>query len=81
MPSLWRPTVSIGGAFDIPSTWIDVSPFVGLMVDGNTHNIQFQASVVTVVDDPQYVEDLTPSIKRWHTLKIFGSLMAICMYG
>lgn len=47
VPSLWRPTVSIGGAFNIPSTWIDVSPFVGLMVDGKTHNIQFQVYVDT----------------------------------
>jgi Peptide N-acetyl-beta-D-glucosaminyl asparaginase amidase A len=42
VPSLWRPTVSIGGAFNIPSTWIDVSPFVGLMVDGKQHTIKFQ---------------------------------------
>ncbi|KAH8552781.1 peptide N-acetyl-beta-D-glucosaminyl asparaginase amidase A-domain-containing protein [Umbelopsis sp. PMI_123] len=42
VPGLWRPTVSIGGAFNIPSTWVDVSPFVGLMVDGKQHTIQLQ---------------------------------------
>ncbi|KAM3578725.1 hypothetical protein VKS41_008744 [Umbelopsis sp. WA50703] len=42
VPSLWRPTVSIGGAFSIASTWIDVSPFVAWMVDGKPHEIKLQ---------------------------------------
>ncbi|KAJ2955165.1 hypothetical protein NQZ79_g8794 [Umbelopsis isabellina] len=42
VPSLWRPTVSIGGAFAIPSTWIDVSPFVAWMVDGKSHQFSLQ---------------------------------------
>lgn len=47
VPSLWRPTVSIGGAFAIPSTWIDVSPFVAWMVDGKSHEFSLQVNTYT----------------------------------
>ncbi|OZJ03604.1 hypothetical protein BZG36_03695 [Bifiguratus adelaidae] len=44
VPSLWRPTVSIGGAFNLPTFNIDISPFVSSMVDGKPHEFQFQVN-------------------------------------
>ncbi|GAA5902623.1 hypothetical protein JCM5296_000725 [Sporobolomyces johnsonii] len=39
-PLLWRPLASLR-AFDIPSFYIDVSPFLTMLTDGASHNFTF----------------------------------------
>lgn len=37
-PLLWAPVVGIG-AFDLPSYSLDVTPFLGILLNGNTHRV------------------------------------------
>ncbi|KAK1318387.1 hypothetical protein QJS10_CPB04g00454 [Acorus calamus] len=39
-PLLWRPITGIG-SFDLPSYDIDVTPFLGTILDGKRHNVSF----------------------------------------
>ncbi|KAG5651592.1 hypothetical protein H0H81_008113 [Sphagnurus paluster] len=47
-PSLWRP-ITAYGALDLPTYFLDVTPFVPLLTDGNPH--QFTIDVVSAEDD------------------------------
>ncbi|KAK7054899.1 hypothetical protein VNI00_003362 [Paramarasmius palmivorus] len=47
-PPLWRP-ISAYGALDLPTYFLDVTPFVPLLADGNPHN--FSLDVVSAEDD------------------------------
>ncbi|GAA6035371.1 hypothetical protein JCM8097_008839 [Rhodosporidiobolus ruineniae] len=40
-PLLWRPLASLR-AFDIPSLFVDLSPFIPTLTDGKSHNISFK---------------------------------------
>ncbi|GAA95384.1 hypothetical protein E5Q_02038 [Mixia osmundae IAM 14324] len=40
-PALWRP-IAAYGAFDAPSYWIDLSPFIPTLVDGRHHSFEFK---------------------------------------
>nr|XP_043611263.1 peptide-N4-(N-acetyl-beta-glucosaminyl)asparagine amidase A [Erigeron canadensis] len=42
-PLFWEPVVSIG-AFDLPSYDIDITPFLGLLLDGKKHSIGLQVA-------------------------------------
>ncbi|XP_024543234.1 peptide-N4-(N-acetyl-beta-glucosaminyl)asparagine amidase A-like [Selaginella moellendorffii] len=42
-PLLWAPAAAIG-AFDLPSYTLDITPFVGLLVDGGSHEIGFSVT-------------------------------------
>ncbi|XP_073124846.1 peptide-N4-(N-acetyl-beta-glucosaminyl)asparagine amidase A-like [Henckelia pumila] len=42
-PLFWEPVVSIG-AFDLPSYEIELTPFLGLLLDGKEHNFGFSVS-------------------------------------
>ncbi|KAJ6822923.1 peptide-N4-(N-acetyl-beta-glucosaminyl)asparagine amidase A-like [Iris pallida] len=42
-PLFWEPVVAIG-AFDLPSYSLDVTPFLGLMLDGESHQIGLRVS-------------------------------------
>ncbi|KAG5651591.1 hypothetical protein H0H81_008112 [Sphagnurus paluster] len=48
IPSLWRP-ITAYGALDLPSYFLDVTPFVPLLTDGNSH--QFTIDIVSAEDD------------------------------
>ncbi|GLB34951.1 putative peptide N-acetyl-beta-D-glucosaminyl asparaginase amidase A [Lyophyllum shimeji] len=48
IPSFWRPITSYG-AMDLPTYFVDVTPFVPLLVDGNPH--QFTIDVVSAEAD------------------------------
>ncbi|KAG6897578.1 hypothetical protein C0992_000166 [Termitomyces sp. T32_za158] len=47
-PSLWRP-IAAYGALDLPSYFLDVTPFVPLLIDGKPH--EFSIDVVSAEDD------------------------------
>ncbi|KAG6890692.1 hypothetical protein C0995_005065 [Termitomyces sp. Mi166 len=47
-PSLWRP-IAAYGALDLPSYFLDATPFVPLLTDGNPH--EFTIDVVSAEDD------------------------------
>ncbi|KAI8900295.1 peptide N-acetyl-beta-D-glucosaminyl asparaginase amidase A-domain-containing protein [Globomyces pollinis-pini] len=47
-PLAWRPIVAIG-AFDLPTTKIDMTPFLSLLCDNNTHQIGI--NVTTAAND------------------------------
>ncbi|KAG6818113.1 hypothetical protein H0H87_000018 [Tephrocybe sp. NHM501043] len=47
-PSLWRP-ISAYGAIELPAYFLDVTPFVPLLVDGNPH--EFTIDVVSAEND------------------------------
>ncbi|GLT59079.1 hypothetical protein SLA2020_319200 [Shorea laevis] len=42
-PLLWRPISGIG-SFDLPSYDIEITPFLGNMMDGKTHTLQFRVT-------------------------------------
>nr|GME05080.1 peptide-N4-(N-acetyl-beta-glucosaminyl) asparagine amidase A-like [Ipomoea batatas] len=42
-PLLWRPITGIG-SFDLPSYDIEVTPFLGSLLDGNTHKVGFSVT-------------------------------------
>ncbi|GKV48136.1 hypothetical protein SLEP1_g54966 [Rubroshorea leprosula] len=42
-PLLWRPISGIG-SFDLPSYDIEITPFLGNMLDGKTHTLQFHVT-------------------------------------
>ncbi|TRO75456.1 hypothetical protein FKB34_17240, partial [Glycocaulis profundi] len=42
-PLFWEPVVSIG-AFDLPSYDIDLTPFLGFLLDGKEHSIGIQVA-------------------------------------
>lgn len=42
-PLLWRPISGIG-SFDLPSYDIEITPFLGKILDGNTHKISFSVT-------------------------------------
>ncbi|KAF3442408.1 hypothetical protein FNV43_RR16324 [Rhamnella rubrinervis] len=42
-PLLWRPITGIG-SFDLPSYDIDITPFLGKLLDGKIHNIGFSVT-------------------------------------
>ncbi|PSR96448.1 Peptide-N4-(N-acetyl-beta-glucosaminyl)asparagine amidase A heavy chain like [Actinidia chinensis var. chinensis] len=42
-PLLWRPITGIG-SFDLPSYDIEITPFLGTMLDGKTHEIAFRVT-------------------------------------
>ncbi|GLT38685.1 hypothetical protein SLA2020_129170 [Shorea laevis] len=42
-PLLWRPISGIG-SFDLPSYDIEITPFLGKMLDGKTHTLQFRVT-------------------------------------
>ncbi|XP_073017258.1 peptide-N4-(N-acetyl-beta-glucosaminyl)asparagine amidase A-like [Primulina eburnea] len=42
-PLFWEPVVSIG-AFDLPSYEIELTPFLGLLLDGKTHDFGFSVT-------------------------------------
>ncbi|KAF5380981.1 hypothetical protein D9615_003958 [Tricholomella constricta] len=48
VPSLWRP-IAAYGAIDLPTYFLDVTPFVPLLTDGKPH--QFTIDVVSAEDD------------------------------
>ncbi|ESK96972.1 peptide-n4-(n-acetyl-beta-glucosaminyl)asparagine amidase a [Moniliophthora roreri MCA 2997] len=47
-PALWRP-IAAYGALDQPTYFLDVTPFVPLLTDGNPHN--FSLDIVSAEDD------------------------------
>ncbi|XP_057414925.1 peptide-N4-(N-acetyl-beta-glucosaminyl)asparagine amidase A-like [Lotus japonicus] len=42
-PLLWRPITGIG-SFDLPSYDIEVTPFLGTILDGQTHSLEFSVT-------------------------------------
>ncbi|KAH9901591.1 peptide N-acetyl-beta-D-glucosaminyl asparaginase amidase A-domain-containing protein [Cubamyces lactineus] len=48
VPTAWRPITSYG-ALDLPTYFIDLTPFVPILTDGNPHNISID--VVSAEDD------------------------------
>ncbi|KAG6900891.1 hypothetical protein C0993_010010 [Termitomyces sp. T159_Od127] len=47
-PSLWRP-IAAYGALDLPSYFLDITPFVPILIDGKPH--EFSIDVVSAEDD------------------------------
>jgi hypothetical protein len=69
-PTLWTPIVGID-AFDLKETEIDISPWLGVLCDGESHNISI--NVVGLDDDGQTDANLsTKVLDNWKlTGKIF----------
>ncbi|XP_028785717.1 peptide-N4-(N-acetyl-beta-glucosaminyl)asparagine amidase A-like [Neltuma alba] len=42
-PLLWRPMTGIG-SFDLPSYDIEITPFLGMILDGDTHSLGFRVT-------------------------------------
>lgn len=42
-PYFWRPQVAFG-AYDQPTYYVDISPFLGSLTDGNKHNIELKVA-------------------------------------
>ncbi|KAG5642949.1 hypothetical protein DXG03_001830, partial [Asterophora parasitica] len=56
LPSLWRPVpIAAYGALDLPSYFIDVTPFVPLLTDGRPH--QFTIDVVSAESDHKILQN------------------------
>ena len=74
MPGFWRPIFGID-AFDLREHEIDITPFLGLLLDGNPHN--FSLNVAGIADDGAGNGAIGPAGSYWLvTGKIFLFLNA-----
>jgi len=59
VPGLWRPIVGID-AFDLREDEIDITPFLPILCDGNSHNFTLRVSGLVAGDDGSIVLSETP---------------------
>eukprot|EP00250_Pteridium_aquilinum_P013022 c21083_g1_i1 orf=129-2183(+) len=71
-PLLWRPAAAIG-AYNLPSYDVEITPFVGLLVDGNNHTISMR------VENSDGSWPLDANLHLWldpHTSQTMGGLLS-----
>lgn len=70
VPGLWRPIVGID-AFDLKEQEIDITPWLGVLCDGNDHTLEIR--VAGIIEDGEGSGTLTQSVANdWYvTGKIF----------
>jgi len=60
VPGLWRPIVGID-AFDLREDEIDITPFLPILCDGNSHNFTLRVSGLVAGDDGSMMLSETPA--------------------
>ncbi|KAF2210402.1 hypothetical protein CERZMDRAFT_45215 [Cercospora zeae-maydis SCOH1-5] len=70
VPGLWRPVVGID-AFDLKEEEIDITPWLGLLCDGNSHTFELRVSGLNDSSDGVAYGSNITGINWWLTGKVF----------